>query len=361
MPGLTITTDLRPASATTSPVILNPRRASVSSRTSSPSRPPISPITPTLESAELPGPGQTSPALTTTHSTMPDFAFGRPIFTHTTQTDQVGVAPPPAQPIDFDSNPDVLALKSAISILQLQRARATADIQSLSRARDAALANPDAFTADLAAGRVRVDGDRLFSGTRAAGDLAEDDPDSDSTSDSESDFDKDDDEVQKEEEEGSTRQQVTPESEPKTDGGGATPPTNGAEPPPRKSKKKKHKGKQNPADNTAATTTTTTQPPPWQRLPKPQSVVRCPPVNWAQYGVVGDSLDKLHAEQVAAPTPGAPMVLGQGGTYEFKAGGSEQAGAATGGEQPRRLVGVAAPYNPMRDKVEKKGKGGSRR
>jgi hypothetical protein len=289
---------------------------------------------------------------------MPDFAFGRPIFTHTSQTDQVGVAPPPAQPIDFDSNPDVLALKSAISILQLQRARATADIQSLSRARDAALAHPEEFTADLAAGRVRVDGDALFSGTRAAGDPADDDPDSDSTSESESDSDQDDDEQQEEVEDGSTRQQVTPESEPKTDGGGgATPLTNGAEPPP-SIKPKKHKGKQKPA------ATTTTQPPPWQRLPKPQSVVRCPPVNWAQYGVVGDSLDKLHAEQVAAPTPGAPMVLGQGGTYEFKAGGgSDQvgAGAAASGEQPRRLVGVAAPYNPMRDKVEKKGRGGGKR
>ncbi|KAG7292223.1 hypothetical protein NEMBOFW57_002258 [Staphylotrichum longicolle] len=231
MPGLTIATDAHPASAPTAPrPIANPRRASASSRTSppsSPSRPPVSPITPMLGPTQLPGAGATGPGTssttattTTTTQSIPDFALGRPTFTHMTQTDQVGVAPPPAQPIDFDSNPDVLALKSAISILQLQRARATADIQSLSRARDAALGNPASFVADLQAGKVR-------------------------------------------------------------------------------------------------------------NLPKPQTVVRCPPINWAQYGVVGDSLDKLHAEQLAAH-PGAPAVLGPGGTYEFKAGDRSTGGAGAG-------------------------------
>jgi hypothetical protein len=58
------------------------------------------------------------------------------------------------------------------------------------------------------------------------------------------------------------------------------------------------------------------------------------------------------------------MVLGPGGTYEFKAGGSGDGGPAAaaidGGEQGRRLVGIAAPYNPLRDKLEKKGKAGKR-
>ena len=88
---------------------------------------------------------------------------------------------------------------------------------------------------------------------------------------------------------------------------------------------------------------------PWAKLPKPQSVVRCPPINWAQYGVVGESLDKLHAEQVAAPTLGMPATLGPGGTFEFKAGDSR--------EPARRLVGIAAPYEPGKDKIEKKTKG----
>ncbi|KAL2143019.1 hypothetical protein VTI28DRAFT_416 [Corynascus sepedonium] len=337
MPGLTITTDIQPRTAAH-------RRTSATSGRESPSRPDISPITPTLEPAQLP----TQPTPTTGSSTMPDFARDRPILMHTTQSDQVGVEPPPAQPVDFESNPDVLALKSAISILQLQRARATADIRSLSQARDAALANPEAFTADLVAGRVRVEGDPLFSGTRANDGAAEDKSDSSDSSESDS----DDEGEQEEKENGSARQQqVTPESESKV--GDDTPSTNGtaAAPLPDRQQKGKRRPKQGKSQ------------PPWQKLPRPQNVVRCPPINWAQYGVVGESLDKLHAEQVAAPAPSAPMVLGPGGTYEFKAGGSpaDQGRAiAPGGEQPRRLVGVAAPYNPLRDKLDKKGKGGKR-
>lgn len=98
--------------------------------------------------------------------------------------------------------------------------------------------------------------------------------------------------------------------------------------------------------------------PAWRKLPKPQTVVRCPPVNWSQYAVVGESLDKLHAEQVAAPTPGAPLVLGPGGTYEFNSNSLGQQES----ERPQKLVGIAAPYVPGRDKIDsdRKGKGGRR-
>ncbi|KAJ4295700.1 hypothetical protein N0V88_004402 [Collariella sp. IMI 366227] len=168
MPGLTIATGASPSSATaTAPDATPPnpgRSSSSSAQASSPSRPPVSPITPTREHAQLPGAGSATKSTTTqTPPQHPDFALGRPLFTHTTQTDQVAVTPPRAQPIDFDSNPDVLALRSAITILQLQKARATADIQSLSRAKEAALAHPAAFAADLDAGRVRMAGDPLLS------------------------------------------------------------------------------------------------------------------------------------------------------------------------------------------------------
>jgi hypothetical protein len=89
----------------------------------------------------------------------------------------------------------------------------------------------------------------------------------------------------------------------------------------------------------------------WHTLPKPQNVVRCPPINWAQYAVVGESLDKLHAEQQRAPAQGSPAVVSPGGTYEFKGGGQ-------GGNPGEELVGIAAPYTPGRDKLEKKAKGG---
>ncbi|KAK4144710.1 uncharacterized protein C8A04DRAFT_27649 [Dichotomopilus funicola] len=395
MPALTVDTKAPTAPAATT---ANPPRASTSSRAASPSRPDVSPITPTQESAQLPQPddgaGAGHGSSMTTQDSIPDFARGRPHFTHTTQTDQVGFVPPAAPPIDFDSNPDVLALKSAISILQLQRARAAADIQSLSRIRDAALANPEAFTADLAAGKVRVEGDPLFTGSRASRGAAADD-DSDS-SDDDSDSGSEGNEHEKEDGSGNgiggdnTRQQATPESEPKAstsntaDGEDtpmpAAPGTSSSTTQPNRKTKQ-----QNPNDSSHSPSTTAPTPPVWrQPLPKPQNIVRAPPINWAQYGIVGESLDKLHAEQLAAPTPGAPMTLGQGGAFEFRAGGNQnqvpnQASASPGttpggggtrgggettrGEQPsppRRLVGVASPYNPLRDKLDKKGKGGKR-
>ncbi|GAB1311287.1 hypothetical protein MFIFM68171_01497 [Madurella fahalii] len=359
MPGLTITTDVRAAAASARRTSTN---VNTNSRgTSSPPRPPVSPITPTLGPSQLPttgGPGgrastkqpHNNSTSGSNNDSIPDFALGRPAFTHT-QPDQVAIAPPPAQPIDFDENPDVIALKSAISILQLQRARATADIQTLSRAKAAALADPSAFIADLAAGRVGTEGDPLFLGT--------DDSD---------DEDRGDDEREREEHDG---QEPTSSSGtgPKTKGSADddTPMTDGAGAPAKKRKGKQKHAMNNSNSNSsntppaAATTATATAAasPAWRKLPKPQNVVRCPPINWAQYGVVGESLEKLHAEQIAAPTPGAPVALGPGGTYEFKAG-SDQAAAAAGEQQPRRLVGIAAPYTPGRDKLEKKGKGGKR-
>jgi hypothetical protein len=90
----------------------------------------------------------------------------------------------------------------------------------------------------------------------------------------------------------------------------------------------------------------------WPKLPTPQNVVRCPPVNWNQYAVVGESLDKLHADQQARPTEGMPQRLGHDGQLSY------------GGDGQRRPadLGVAAPYNLGRDKIEKMStrKGGKR-
>lgn len=253
--------------------------------TTPPPHPPISPITPPLLPASNPSP--------------PDFSLldHRPLLTHSPSPQRL-IPPPRAapSPIDLDTNPDALALRSAISILQLQRARATADMQALGRAKAAALADPGGFVADLVGGRVRGEGDLLVGGGEV--------------SSSSNDDDDDDDEDVKEEDE---------------DGVATT--------------RKRQKGGDAP---------------PWTKLPRPQTVVRCPPVNWAQYGVVGESLDKLHAEQVAAPTAGVPASLGPRGAFEFKAA----AGDGQQREPPaKRLVGVAAPYAPGKDKIEKKRKG----
>lgn len=39
-------------------------------------------------------------------------------------------------------------------------------------------------------------------------------------------------------------------------------------------------------------------------LPAPQNIFRCPPINWAKYHIAGDTLDKMHNEEVARPSLG---------------------------------------------------------
>ncbi|QYS94401.1 hypothetical protein H0G86_001735 [Trichoderma simmonsii] len=247
------------------------------SRPSSPVPPPMSPITPTLPPAQLsssdaadkgssrtvtavpvPVPpaaaaAQQQPTAQQQQPTAQQQQPARSTLSHSQQSDQVGLPPPPSKPIEFESNPDVIALKSAIAVLQMQRMRATADIQALSQIKNEAVEHPDEFARDLAMGNV---------------------------------------------------------------GRGAQ-----------------------PDDETTRA---------WvaQPIPKAQDVVRCPPINWSQYAVVGESLDKLHAEQVSRPTQGTPATIGAGGVYQFKGGDGKQ----------EEYPGVAAPYAPLKDKIEKKTK-----
>ena len=186
----------------------------------------------------------------------------RQTYTHS-QPDQTGMLPPPPEPIDFESNPDVIALRSAISVLQVQRKRAAEDIQTLSKAMDQAVEEPEAFVKDLVAGRTQ--------GQPSQAEGCDD---------------------------GKGPSQKKPQSQTKA----------------------------------------------WSSLPKPQDVVRSPPINWAQYAVVGDSLEKLHAEQVAQPTQGSPATVGANGMFEFKAGDGKQ----------EKYAGVAAQYMPGKDKIDRK-------
>lgn len=41
-------------------------------------------------------------------------------------------------------------------------------------------------------------------------------------------------------------------------------------------------------------------------IPSRQNVVRCPPVNWAKYEILGAPLDRLHEAQRMRPSPGEP-------------------------------------------------------
>ncbi|SZF01032.1 unnamed protein product [Blumeria hordei] len=234
-----------------------------SSESGSPSRPPYSPITPTLGSSR-----------SATNSLPPQR------FTHT-QGPQVAIMPPDPQPIDFSENADVLALKSTMSILQMQKATALRDIKTLQRMKELALENPEEFVKALNSGRIRTRPDQLFQPSKSH---HERDGDESLGSDS----------------------RGSPQS---------------------------------------ATVT-------WELLPIPQNIVRTPPINFAQYAVVSESLDKLHSDQIARPTEGCPQRLGPGGVYI----------SIGEGEQRQYDMGVAAPYNPLKDKNLRAGtsKGGGR-
>ncbi|KAF9240502.1 hypothetical protein DTO027I6_8427 [Penicillium roqueforti] len=63
---------------------------------------------------------------------------------------------PPPIPISESENPDAIALRSAISILQMQKQQSLRDIQALDRMKEAAAADPEGFAHELAAGRLKT-------------------------------------------------------------------------------------------------------------------------------------------------------------------------------------------------------------
>ncbi len=244
MPALTIPQDINSidVEATTSAYISENGR----DRTESPTRPSYSPITPVLTSASL---------ASTSESYQHAQSLPSPPF----------VSSPPTTALSETDNPDAIALRSAIAILQMQRQQSLRDLTMLERQKHGAVANPERFAQALETGEIatRDDGMRLCPNSKtkrqASFHMAMDEGSSDS-------------EVQ----------------------------------------------------------TTQSQDCGFGPIPTPQNIVRCPPINWNKYHVVGESLDKLHDEQRLRPLPG-----------ETSTNNSSRA--------PLHLV--AAPYRPFVDKI----------
>lgn len=117
----------------------------------SPRRPPMSPITPSLSPSSH-SPGQLNPPLP--NLGLDDVRSGdgaAPRLSHSTHPDQVPTIPaPPPQPLDFEDNVDVIALKSVISTLQMQSRRAEEDIRTLRDVKAEALQRPEDFARHIA-------------------------------------------------------------------------------------------------------------------------------------------------------------------------------------------------------------------
>lgn len=209
-------------------------------------------------------------------------AVPRQIYTHS-QPAQTAVAMPAPEPISLDENTDAIALRSAIAILQIQARKAEGDIKTLARIRQKALADPQAYAEAVKAGEIVSEGGDLFNPLPLEDEDEEDD--------------EDDDDVKMEGVEDTGAKVDAPKDEK------------------------------------------------WEKLPKPQQVVRMPPINWEKYGVMGESLDKLHADQKKRPNEGKPQVIGRDGKLGY------------GGDAARReYQGVAAPYTPGKDKINKNNK-----
>lgn len=170
----------------------------------------------------------------------------------------------------MSDNPDAIALRAAMSILQIQRQQALRDMKTLETQKEKALEDPETFARSVSEGKIKARGMEGIIPTR-------------------------DDQAGTEEDDGMSGS----ENEMGSLGGG---------------------------DGGRSVS--------FGDIPSAQNVVRMPPVNWAKYHVVGESLDRLHDEQRARPSSGYPL-------RDEELRPRERA--------PESVV--AAPYNPWVDKV----------
>lgn len=167
-------------------------------------------------------------------------------------------------PIQESDNSDVIALRSAIALLQLQKETGKRDIQTLLKLKQEAAADPEGFVAELVKRKAEDTHngppvDDLLSPTLRylAGAVTADNTPS--------------------------RQQDTSNT---TDDDQRAPAV---------------RGESDDDDEVIEDDSK------FAAAPKPQNVFRMPPINWAKYQVVGPSLDKLHEEQRARPVQGQPF------------------------------------------------------
>lgn len=208
--------------------------------------------------------------------------------------------PPQPVPISESTNPDAIALRAAMSILQLQRQQALRDMQTLERQKEAAVADPEAFARDVASGKIKARKMRGVLGP--VGEVGEVQDSSNGV--------------------GHGRDEGLQ--------GGVVEHVEDGE--------AMDEDSENGGDNSTAEVVGA-----FGEIPSEQNVVRMPPINWAKYHIVGESLDKLHEEQRSRPVPGQPLR-----DEDLK-------------PRPRAPEHViASPYDPWRDKLEGKEKGRTR-
>ena len=284
----------------------------------SPPRPPISPV---LAPADMPAHLQ---PLATGSGTFykPNFASGRPVFKYTEAAREAAASiahaeaheqaaaaartgdaagntenataqlPPGPVPVDFSTNPDVLALSSTLSILQIQRKKAMDDIRKLQLAKDAALANPEAFLRQLQA--------TPGSGLRGAGAGPQHRRNDSSNSDSPGRHTNTNSVSSVADKDGDVDMVMDVDASPSLAKNNSQSRRSSAA---SASSASSAVSDGSAAANAAASIFNVVD---LKSLPKPQNVVRMPHINWNKYAIVGEGLEKLHAEQIRRPPVGEP-------------------------------------------------------
>ncbi|KAI9806698.1 MAG: hypothetical protein M1825_006155 [Sarcosagium campestre] len=161
-------------------------------------------------------------------------------------------------------NSDAIALRAAISVLRIQREQCQKDMQALERLKQDAVSRPEEFQRQLTSGAIGTGQGSMPLLGKAVGNVSHP---RQSRRTAEKEGDEDEDMLSGTDSESDTASSKKDESEEE-------------------------------ALPHAA---------PFEKIPLPQNIIRCPPINWAKYHVVGESLNKLHAEQVLRPTAGEPQ------------------------------------------------------
>jgi hypothetical protein len=181
-------------------------------------------------------------------------------------------------PISESENPDAIALRSAISLLQLQREKSKRDLKTLEELKAAAVSDPQGFVHSIQAQRIQPSKTNVDPLSPTLADIS-----------------------------GSLLDSISGVGNEQCNGDGD--------------------GRKDSADVESGAHTSTKFP----TIPQPQNIIRCPPVNWAKYHIVGESLDKIHKEQRQYP------------------GSVEPSRSQQGAKAPPHAV--SAPYSPFTDSV----------
>lgn len=148
--------------------------------------------------------------------------------------------------ISESDNPDAIALRSAISLLQLQREKSKRDLKTLQELKAVAVADPQAFAQSIQQQQAQAARSYQDVLTPTLSGLIESTPCDEDHGDSDS-------------------------------GPGAN-------------------ARKDSADVNAKLPRPGIPP-----IPQPQNIVRCPPIEWSKYHISGEPLDKMHEEQKKWP------------------------------------------------------------